>query len=58
MKYRAVIKKVGNWWIGWLIDLPGVKGQVLKYDFIKPSNVTAKHPLEGSCNVARGKGVK
>ncbi len=24
MKYRAVIKKVGNWWIGWLVDLPGV----------------------------------
>jgi predicted RNase H-like HicB family nuclease len=27
MKYRAVIKKVGNWWIGWLVDLPGVNAQ-------------------------------
>ena len=27
MKYRAVIKKVGDWWIGWLIDLPGVNAQ-------------------------------
>ena len=27
MKYRAVIKKTGNWWIGWLIDLPGVNAQ-------------------------------
>jgi predicted RNase H-like HicB family nuclease len=27
MKYRAVIKKSGNWWIGWLIDLPGVNAQ-------------------------------
>ena len=27
MKYRAVIKKVDNWWIGWLIDLPGVNAQ-------------------------------
>jgi hypothetical protein len=27
MKYRAAIKKVGNWWIGWLIDLPGVNAQ-------------------------------
>lgn len=27
MKYRAVIKKVGNWWVGWLIDLPGVNAQ-------------------------------
>jgi len=27
MKFRAVIKKSGNWWIGWLIDLPGVNAQ-------------------------------
>jgi predicted RNase H-like HicB family nuclease len=27
MKYRAVIKKSGDWWIGWLIDLPGVNAQ-------------------------------
>jgi predicted RNase H-like HicB family nuclease len=27
MEYRAVIKKNGNWWIGWLIDLPGVNAQ-------------------------------
>lgn len=27
MKYRAVIKKSDGWWIGWLIDLPGVNGQ-------------------------------
>ena len=27
MKYRAVVKKTGNWWIGWLVDLPGVNAQ-------------------------------
>jgi hypothetical protein len=27
MKFRAIIKKTGNWWIGWLIDLPGVNAQ-------------------------------
>lgn len=27
MRYRAVIKKSGTWWIGWLIDLPGVNAQ-------------------------------
>jgi predicted RNase H-like HicB family nuclease len=27
MKYRALIKKSGEWWIGWLIDLPGVNAQ-------------------------------
>ena len=27
MKYRAVLKKSGDWWIGWLVDLPGVNAQ-------------------------------
>ena len=27
MQYRAVIKKSNDWWIGWLIDLPGVNAQ-------------------------------
>jgi predicted RNase H-like HicB family nuclease len=27
MEYRAIIKKKGDWWIGWLVDLPGVNAQ-------------------------------
>jgi predicted RNase H-like HicB family nuclease len=27
MEYRAVVKKSGKWWIGWLVDLPGVNAQ-------------------------------
>lgn len=27
MKYRAVIKNVDGWWIGWLLDVPGVNAQ-------------------------------
>jgi len=27
VEYRAVIKKSGDWWIGWLADLPGVNAQ-------------------------------
>ena len=27
MEFRAVIKKSDNWWIGWLVDLPGVNAQ-------------------------------
>jgi predicted RNase H-like HicB family nuclease len=27
MKYRAVIKESEGWWIGWLLDLPGVNAQ-------------------------------
>jgi len=27
MKFRAVIRKSEDWWIGWLVDLPGVNAQ-------------------------------
>lgn len=27
MKCRAIIKKSDGWWIGWLVDLPGVNAQ-------------------------------
>jgi predicted RNase H-like HicB family nuclease len=27
MKYRAVVKQGGEWWIGWWVDLPGVNAQ-------------------------------
>jgi hypothetical protein len=27
MEYRAVVQRTGRWWIGWLIDLPGVNAQ-------------------------------
>ncbi len=27
MKYRAMIKQIDGWWIGWLLDLPGVNAQ-------------------------------
>jgi predicted RNase H-like HicB family nuclease len=27
LKFRAVIGKSGDWWIRWLIDLPGVNAQ-------------------------------
>ena len=27
MQLRAVVKKSDGWWIGWLIDLPGVNAQ-------------------------------
>lgn len=27
MKFRAVVEKSGDWWIGWLVDLPGVNAQ-------------------------------
>jgi predicted RNase H-like HicB family nuclease len=27
MRNRALIKKSADWWIGWLVDLPGVNAQ-------------------------------
>jgi hypothetical protein len=27
MQYRAVVKQSNGWWIGWLLDLPGVNAQ-------------------------------
>ena len=27
MKYRAMLKQSDDWWIGWLLDLPGVNAQ-------------------------------
>jgi predicted RNase H-like HicB family nuclease len=27
MELRAIIKKSDGWWIGWLLDLPGVNAQ-------------------------------
>lgn len=27
MQYRAMIKQTQGWWIGWLVDLPGVNAQ-------------------------------
>jgi len=27
VEFRAVIKRRGEWWIGWLVDLPGVNAQ-------------------------------
>ena len=27
MEYTAVVKKEGNWWIGWIQEIPGVNCQ-------------------------------
>ena len=47
MKYRAVIKKSGEWWIGWLIDLPGVNAQEkTKTELIESLRVGAEDMLD------------
>jgi len=46
MKYRAVIKKVDDWWIGWLVDLSGVNAQErTKSELIKSLKIGAQEML-------------
>ena len=47
MKYRAVIKKANDWWIGWLVDLPGVNAQEkTKAELLESLKVGAQEMLE------------
>jgi predicted RNase H-like HicB family nuclease len=47
MEYRAVIKKDGDWWIGWLIDLPGVNAQEKsKKELIESLRIGAEDMLD------------
>ncbi len=46
MKYKAVIKQEGDWWVGWLVDLPGVNAQEREYeDLIESLKVGAEDML-------------
>ena len=47
MKYRAIIKKVDDWWIGWLVDLPGVNAQEkTKDELIEALKIGAQEMLK------------
>jgi len=47
MQYRAVIKKSDGWWIGWLIDLPGVNAQEkTKKKLLESLKVCAKEMMK------------
>jgi predicted RNase H-like HicB family nuclease len=59
MKYRAIIKKSDGWWVGWLVDLPGVnapertKEQLLKSLAIGAEDMLAAPvPFEPGCQMA------
>ena len=52
MEYRAVIKRSGDWWIGWLIDLPGVNAQEKsKEELIKSLRIGAEDMLDIPCEL-------
>ncbi len=49
MKYRAIIKEIDGWWIGWLVDLPGVNAQERTQDqLIKSLQIGAEDMLDTS----------
>jgi predicted RNase H-like HicB family nuclease len=49
MEYTAVIKNEGDWWVGWIEEVPGVNYQERSRDeLIKTLRITLMEALE--CN--------
>lgn len=45
--YTAVIKKSGNWWIGWIEEIPGVNCQeATREELLESLRVTLKEALD------------
>jgi predicted RNase H-like HicB family nuclease len=45
-KYTAVIKQEGNWWLGWIEEIPGVNCQEASHDeLIESLKVTLQEAL-------------
>lgn len=46
-EYTAVIKQDGDWWIGWIEEIPGVNCQEKTYEALKETlEITLKEALE------------
>jgi len=46
-EYTAIIKQEGDWWIGWIEEIPGVNCQErTREELIKTLRVTLKEALE------------
>ena len=37
MEYTAIVKRSGEWWIGWIEEVPGVNCQERSHDELKTS---------------------
>ena len=45
--YTAILKKDGNWWIGWVEEIPGVNCQEKsKEELIETLTITLKEAIE------------
>ena len=48
-EYTALIKRDGDWWIGWIEEVPGVNCQEATHkDLIKSLQVTLKEVLSAA----------
>jgi len=46
-EYTAVLKQAGDWWIGWIEEVPGVNCQESTYEALRETlAVTLKEALE------------
>ncbi len=47
IEYTAVVKQDGDWWIGWIEEVPGVNCQERTYEELKETlKVTLREALE------------
>ncbi len=55
MEYTAVIKKDGEWWIGWIEEIQGVNCQEsTKEELVESLKITLKEAIEFNRNDATG----
>ena len=48
-EFTAIIKQVGEWWIGWIEEIPGVNCQErTREDLIETLRLTLKEALESN----------
>jgi predicted RNase H-like HicB family nuclease len=51
--YTAIIKQDGDWWIGWIEEVPGVNCQEKsREELVQTLKVTLKEALEFNCQEA------
>ncbi|MBI4288267.1 MAG: type II toxin-antitoxin system HicB family antitoxin [Chloroflexi bacterium] len=51
-QFRAIIKKIDGWWIGWLVDLPGVNAQEKsKEELLESLRIGAEDMLNIPCEL-------
>ncbi len=47
MEYTAIVKKEGDWWVGWIQEIPGVNCQEsTHHELLETLRVTLREALE------------